>query len=84
LISKETDDCELLSTWVEIRGLPGTGEGGGGSVVCLLQKKVEAVRGHPSLAASALSLSGQLIQQRLRLLQVFGIKAFGEPVVNLG
>src|SRR6266571_5069975 len=26
----------------------------------------------------------QFFQQRFRLLQVFGVKAFGEPVVNLG
>jgi hypothetical protein len=26
----------------------------------------------------------QLLQQRFRLLQVFGVKAFSEPVVNLG
>ena len=28
-------------------------------------------------------VSGQLFQQRLRLLQVFGVKPFGEPVVDL-
>jgi hypothetical protein len=28
--------------------------------------------------------SGQLFQQRFRLLQVFGVKPFGEPAIDLG
>ena len=42
------------------------------------------LRSRLSLAVSALSVSGQLVQQRLGLLQVFGVKPFGELAVDLG
>ena len=36
------------------------------------------------LITSALPILGQFVQQRLGLLQILGVKAFGEPAVNLG
>jgi hypothetical protein len=40
------------------------------------------LRSRLSLAVSALSVSSQLVQQRLGLLQAFGVKPFGVPVVD--
>jgi len=36
------------------------------------------------LVTLALRVSGQLLQQRLDLLQVFDVEPFGEPAVDLG
>ena len=41
------------------------------------------LRSRLSLAVSALSVSSQLVQQRLGLLQVFGVKPFGEPIIAI-
>ena len=51
---------------------------------CPTPRESRDLRSRLSLAVSALSVSSQLVQQRLGLLQVLRLKAFGEPAVDLG
>jgi hypothetical protein len=46
------------------------------------QRGGKSLRQHEALGGGS-TASGELFQQRLRLLQIFGVKPFGEPVINL-